>query len=87
MILNAAGILEQGESFSKLNLNQLRSYTNLYGGFPTSSAFDLAVACVSLKDKKLYPMPGSLKKEEKLENAITCLEYCRQDEFNIYKLG
>lgn len=85
-IVNASGILEQSISFSKLNLNQLKAYTNLYGGSPTSSAFDLSIACVSLKDKKLYPSLGSQEKEKKLENSITCLEYCRDGDFNIYKL-
>lgn len=86
VIINASGILEQSRSFSKLKLNRFSSYTNLYGGFPTNSAFDLAVACVSMNDKKRYPVPGSKDKEETLENAITCMEYCREDEFNIYKL-
>ncbi len=86
VIINAAGKLDQGKTFSKLKQNRLKSYTQLYGGMPTSSAFDLAVACVSLKDKKLYPLPGSKEKEEVQKKTITCLEYCQEDEFNIYMI-
>lgn len=86
VIINSVGKSNQGISFSKLKHNHLKSYTNLYGGTPTSSAFDLAVACVSLKDKKLYPVPGTKEKEEALDNTINCLEYCQKDEFNIYRL-
>ena len=52
---------------------------------PISGAFDMAVACLSLKDNKLYPMPGFNMNETVLENSITCLEYCQDEEFNIYK--
>jgi len=86
VIINAAGKLDQGKTLSKLKQNRINSYTGLYGGMPIGGAFNLAVACVSLKDRKLYPMPGSQDKEKVLDNTIICLEYCRDDEFNIYRL-
>jgi 3-oxoacyl-[acyl-carrier-protein] synthase II len=86
VIINSSGNSNQGKTFARLKQNHLKSYTNLYGGTPTSSAFDLAVACVSLKDKKLYPVPGSQEKDAVLGNTIICLEYCQKDEFNIYRL-
>ena len=85
IIINAMGKLNQGKTFSKLKQNRVNSYTELYGGMPISGAFDMAVACLSLKDKKLYPMPGSNINKTVLENSITCLEYCQDEEFNIYK--
>ena len=86
VIINASGKSDQAKAFGNLKQNNLKSYTGLYGGMPTGSAFDLAVACLSLKDKKLYPIPGSDEEVTQLNATITCLEYCRENEFNLYKL-
>jgi 3-oxoacyl-[acyl-carrier-protein] synthase II len=86
VIVNASGKVDQGKTLSKLKQNRLKSYTSLYGGMPTSSAFDLAVACLSFKDKKLYPVPGLKDNKEVLDNTIACLEFCQEDEFNVYRL-
>jgi 3-oxoacyl-[acyl-carrier-protein] synthase II len=86
VIINASGRLDQAPGYSGLGRSHMLSYTGLYGGMPTASAFDIAVACLSLKDKILYPMPGVEGKEADLNEAIMCLEYCRNDEFNVYRL-
>lgn len=99
LMINACGWRTQNESFAKLIFNDrpLAAYTGLYGSMPIGAALDLAIAAISLKEKTLFPAPqGSMlsnqnlkiiRKKQILRNtAISCLEYCDQDEFNIYQL-
>jgi 3-oxoacyl-[acyl-carrier-protein] synthase II len=60
-ILGADGHRQCGPGYGRSVTDQMRvtSYTPLFGSFLTNMAFDMAVACLSMKEGKVYgPPPG-----------------------------
>jgi 3-oxoacyl-[acyl-carrier-protein] synthase II len=86
VILGADGHKGCGRHYEQLITKDMNvtSYTPLYGGFPTNAAFDMAVACVSMKERKIYApptgvaLPSSLKIPDETKNLdvsqICCLK-------------
>ena len=77
---------------------KIAAYSPLYGGMPVGAGFDLAVACLSLHDKKLYPTPVSdevwnrdlIAVEEPIPDAdfhIGCLECGPEGIFDLFVLS
>ena len=86
VILGADGHKGCGRHYEQLITKDMSvtSYAPLYGGFPTNAAFDMAVACLSIKERKLYApptgitLPSSLKISDGAKNLdvshICCLK-------------
>jgi 3-oxoacyl-[acyl-carrier-protein] synthase II len=47
--------------------NAIACYTPLYGSFPSSPAFDLAIGALSIKNKKVFPSPHPLGENPELQ--------------------
>jgi hypothetical protein len=73
------------------------SYTPLYGSFPVNTAFDMAIAALSLKENKVFatpkcrPIKSGLRvthKEQDLESkSIGCLKFGCTGEFGMVMLA
>ncbi|HEY3278479.1 MAG TPA: beta-ketoacyl synthase N-terminal-like domain-containing protein [Syntrophorhabdaceae bacterium] len=55
-ILGADGHKESGSRYRQLITKEMNvaSYAPLYGSFPTNMAFDMAAACASIKERKIF---------------------------------
>jgi hypothetical protein len=63
----------------------LSAYTPLYGGFPTNMAFDIAAACLSMKEGKMFGPPVGIslppflnvvaKTQDLAMSRICCLKF------------
>ena len=98
-ILGADGHMDccrhYGQSITKEM--RLSSYAPLYGGFPANMAFDMAVACVSMKEGKTYApptgisLPPLLKIATEAQNLdgqqICCLKFGPQGESGLITLA
>ena len=72
-------------------------YTPLYGSIPTGSAFDMAIAALSIREEKLFPSPKSvgdlmgtqILREGRINKYkdISCVKVGRQGELSIIKLS
>ena len=72
------------------------SYTPLYGSFPVNTAFDMAIAALSLKENKIFATPGCRPNksglkishiEQNLESkSIGCLKFGCNGEFGMVML-
>jgi len=61
-ILGADGQKECGQRYEQHVTKEMSiaSYAPLYGSFPTNMAFDMAVACLSMKGGKVYDPPAGV---------------------------
>ena len=61
-VLGADGRRESGSRYERLIKEEMNvtSYVPLYGSFPTNMAFDMAAACVSIKEGKVYAPPAGI---------------------------
>jgi 3-oxoacyl-[acyl-carrier-protein] synthase II len=86
-ILGADGRRESGSHYERLITNEMNvtSYAPLYGSFPTNMAFDMAAACVSIKEGKVYAPPAGITLPSRMkiaggprdlgEDSICCLKF------------
>jgi 3-oxoacyl-[acyl-carrier-protein] synthase II len=98
-ILGADGQRRCGKHYGQSITREMRlsSYTPLYGGFPANMAFDMAVACVSMKEDKIYApptgisLPPLLKVAAEAQNLdrqqICCLKFGPQGESGMITLA
>ncbi len=100
VILSAKGIAEENKPLRTLDLAgvPVAAYSSLYGGIPLSAGFDMAAAALSLKEKRLFPVPSpaapshlfrTLTEPEALRpGASLCvLEPVEEDELNLYTIS
>ena len=72
-------------------------YTPLYGSFPAGSAFDMAIAALSIRESKIFAAPSDsgensslhiVCKEQSLgSKPIRCLKFNCQGEFGMITLA
>ena len=97
LFLAANGDKTKGNSYRSLKRNSLFAYSPLYGGMPSGSGFDLAIAALSLKEGKLYPgskssgvFTSSIKAEKEVlskGSSIGCIEYDGNNNFSMVSLS
>lgn len=97
LFLAANGEKAKGNSYRSLKGNSLFAYSPLYGGMPSGSGFDLAIAALSLKEGKLYRgskssgiFTASINAEKKAllkGSSIGCIEYDGSNNFSIVSLS
>ncbi len=94
LIIGADGHRECGNSYQQLlGKTPAVAYAPLYGSFPTSVGFDLAVAAVSLQDDNVYPLPdttGSTSvapQKLKEQQGVTCLKFGGGGDYGMIRLS
>ncbi|MDR2018085.1 MAG: beta-ketoacyl synthase chain length factor [Syntrophobacterales bacterium] len=82
-ILGADGHGKYGRYYEQCVTSEMNitSYTSLFGSFPTNTAFDMAVACLSLKGNKVYSPPSWIIRPAELTipdgtDALDASEIC-----------
>lgn len=98
-ILNADGHRECDLKYADIipQKSEVSCYTPLYGSIPTGTAFDLAVAALSIREENLFPSPesvGNLDNQQVLRESrsfnkkdICCVNIGRQGELSIIALS
>jgi 3-oxoacyl-[acyl-carrier-protein] synthase II len=98
VVLGADGHKPSGNCYARCipARNRAAVYTPLYGSFPTNSAFDMAVAALSIRESKIFATPKyagdypGLKivwQEQGLDSKqISCLKFSCSGEFGIITL-
>ena len=98
-ILGADGHRDCGQHYGKSITSEMRlsSYSTLYGGFPANMAFDMAAACVSMKEGKICALPTGISsppllkvvtETQKLDGQqICCLKFGPHGESGLITLA
>jgi 3-oxoacyl-[acyl-carrier-protein] synthase II len=93
LILSAKGNKAENKDYGllmKKRPGRFCAYSHLYGSFSSGSAFDLAVAALSVKNKKVYSsgMKNDLANEAgfSADSPVLCIESTGKSLFNIYEL-
>ena len=94
LIIGADGHRECGNSYQQLlGKTPAVAYAPLYGSFPTSVGFDLAVAAVSLQDDNVYPLPDTTgptsvaPQKLKEQQGVTCLKFGGGGDYGMIRLS
>ena len=98
LILGADGHKTSGIHYARFipARNQTAVYTPLYGSFPTGSAFDMAIAALSIKESNIFATPkhagdhsglNIVRTEQSLDSKqISCLKFGCNGEFGMITL-
>ncbi len=93
LIIGADGHRDCGRNYQQLLTGQAAAYTPLYGSFPAAAGFDLAVAAVSLADRKIYSSPAAdhsadaLPAETFSEKHLSCLKLGSGGDYGLIRLS
>jgi len=100
LILSANGNCRLNSTIKKLSFNKpLTAFSPLYGSMMTGTGFDIAIAALSVKNRRLLPSPSTetdfadnfniIAKEVILDenNTIGCIETGEIDEYNYYEIS
>ena len=99
LIIGSDGHKECGRYYmQQISLHpRAAAYTSLYGSFPASHGFDIAVAALSLKERKIFILPECTKginpaikfgKDKDFGlSQIYCLKFGRAGEFGLVGIG
>ncbi|MFC1840350.1 beta-ketoacyl synthase N-terminal-like domain-containing protein [Thermodesulfobacteriota bacterium] len=97
-ILNADGHSECDSRYADIipEKSEISCYTPIYGSMPIGTAFDMAIAALSIREEKLFPSPESVGhldnlkvlRENRSHNKknICCVKIGRQGELSIITL-
>jgi 3-oxoacyl-[acyl-carrier-protein] synthase II len=87
-ILGADGHKESGSRYERLITKEMQvtSYAPLYGSFPTNMAFDMAAACVSIRERKVYAPPAGITLPSRM-NISADIRDLGRDSICCLKLG
>ena len=95
LILGADGHKECGHWYAQaVEERETAAYAPLYGSFPTAVGFDLAVAALSLRDKKVYASPEPVGAErpvavsrELADEKLACLKFGPGGDYGLIRMS
>lgn len=87
-ILGADGYKECGSRYGEYITGDMNvtSYASLFGSFPTNAAFDLAVASLSIRENRIYGLPGGITRPPGL-NIPAASDHLDAERICCLKLG
>ncbi len=95
LVLGADGHKSTGNYYARFipEGTQTAVYTSLYGSFPAGSAFDMAIAALSIRESKVFATPSDAGKNTQLQiiskqqlldsKQISCLKFDCKGEFGM----
>jgi 3-oxoacyl-[acyl-carrier-protein] synthase II len=98
LILGADGHKESGRHYARHTprSNQAANYSPLYGSIPIGTAFDMAIAALSIRDGNVYAVPSCAGENSGLNlvrhqqdlnaDAICCLKFSCTGEYGAIKI-
>lgn len=98
-ILNADGHVESDKNYSKIIPEGylVSCYTPYYGSIPTGPAFDMAIAALSLREGRIFPVPVNVTRPDNYrvpeqnctlnQSNISCVKAGVKGEFSIITLS
>ena len=88
-ILGADGHKASGAHYERLITEEMSvaSYAPLYGSFPANMAFDMAAACVSIKEGKAYAPPAGITLPSRMKVSGGARDLAGTDSICCLKLG
>lgn len=98
LVLGADGRIEKGGDYAQLaEKSTVACFTPLYGSMPASTAFDIAIAALMLKEGKTFaspcsdgcsfPAPVAAGGKMLASHRVTCLSLSEDDSFGLVSLS